>query len=480
MLLACGALLSFTSAISTTVATRGEHDQETKTAPARVDATRKCGLGAAFHAGRRQALLAKLGSGVVLVRGLPTTRDYMRFSQDKTFWYLTGIESPNATLVMDAKSGKQILFLPQADAMNEMWEGEIWDASDAWVSEVTGFKDVRASNELMSVLKEWTASDKTVWISKEPHVERAGCHDRALPFDRRQEKDPFDGRSGREDALEDNLKEKLQADVKNAAPILSEMRRVKTPEEIDAMRRAGRAGAIAMVEAMRATRPGVGEWELDALMTYVHRREGADGPAYYSIVGSGPNALVLHYSACSRVLKANEMLLIDYAPEFDHYASDITRSWPTDGVFTPRMQELYDAVLAAQEAGIAAVKPGKTLTEIESACRKVLQSHGFGKLMPHGACHYIGLEVHDVGNNGKTLEPGVCFTVEPGVYEPATGIGIRIEDVVAVTETGCEVLSAGVPKDRKTIVELIGAGEKHRETHVENVESRASSDQPRR
>jgi Xaa-Pro aminopeptidase len=440
---------------------RADEQSESAAKPAvaaKSDAVRKCGLGAAFHGGRRQALLAKLEHGVVLVRGLPTTREYTRFSQDKTFWYLTGVESPNVSLLMDAKSGKQILFLPPANATAELWEGEIWDASDAWIGELTGFKDVRPSNELMSVLKEWTANEKTVWISKEPHVELSGCHDRALPFDRRREKDPFDGRASREDALEDSLKEKLQVEVKDMSPVMAEMRRVKTPEELDAMRRAGRAGAVAMLEAMHATKPGIGEWEIDALMTFVHRREGADGPAYYSIVGSGPNALVLHYSACSRTLQPHEMLLVDYAPEVDHYTSDITRTWPTDGAMTPRMTELYDAVLSAQEAGIAAVKPGKTMQDIDKACRKVLQTRGFGKLMPHGACHYIGLEVHDVGDNSKPLEPGVCLTVEPGVYEAASGIGIRIEDVVAVTESGCEVLSGGVPKDRKTVVEAVGIG----------------------
>jgi Xaa-Pro aminopeptidase len=214
-----------------------------------------------------------------------------------------------------------------------------------------------------------------------------------------------------------------------------------------------------MTEAMRATRPGIGEWEIDALMTFVHRREGASGPAYYAIVGSGPNALVLHYSACSRTLKPSEMLLVDYAPEVDHYTSDITRSWPTDGVFTPRMIELYDAVLAAQEAGISAVKPGRRMQEVDQACSKVLRSRGLGKLILHPACHYIGLEVHDVGDNRTPIEPGVCFTVEPGVYEAATGIGIRIEDVVLVTETGCEVLSAGVAKDRKTIVDAVGTSD---------------------
>lgn len=418
------------------------------------DRVRTCGLGREFHAGRRAALVAKLEDGVVLVRGLPATRDYTRFQQDKIFWYLTGVESPGATLVIDVKTKTEILFLPKANAMSELWEGEIMDASDAWVGQNFGFDDVRPANELMDSLKELVVGEKPVWISKAPHVALSGCHDRAFPADRAVEKDPLDGRASREDALASNLEEKFECEVRDFAPILAEIRRVKTPVEIDAMRRAGRAGSAAMVEAIRSTRPGQGEWEIEALMTFVHRREGAEGPAYHAIVGSGTNALVLHYSAVSRQMQAGEMLLIDYAPEYDHYTSDITRSWPVDGRFTDRMAEIYDAVLAAQEAGIAAVAPGKTLAEIDKVCRKVLQSRGMGKLMPHGACHYIGLEVHDVGEFAKPLVPGVAFTVEPGVYEPATGIGVRIEDVVVVTQTGCEVLTADVPKARKSIEEL--------------------------
>ena len=419
-----------------------------------TQASPKCGLGAAFHAGRRAALAAKLDGGVVLVRGEPKTRDYSKFRQNKVFWYLTGVESPNAALVIDLATKEEILFLPERDTGAERWEGELWDASDEWVRTLTGFRDVRPLKELDLVLAKLTAKEKRVWISKEPHVELAGCCDRAGPADRAQKKDVLDGRASREEALEANLRERYDADVKDLSGVLDEIRRVKTAEEIDALRRAGRAGAEAMKEAMRSTRPGLGEGDIEAVMSFVHRIEGGDGPAYHAIVGSGPNALVLHYSDVSRRMNAGEMLLVDYAPELDHYDSDITRSWPVDGVFTPRMAEIYDAVLAAQEAGIAAVKPGVTMRDVERACRKVLDGRGMGKLMPHGACHYIGLEVHDVGNGGKPVEPGVAFTVEPGVYDPEAKIGVRIEDVVVVTATGCEVVSAGVPKDRASIVAL--------------------------
>ena len=415
-----------------------------------------CGLGRAFHAGRRAALERALGeTGVVFLRGLAGTREYSAFQQDKSFWYLTGVESPDASLLIDLATQREILFLPKASKSKELWEGEQWDAGDAWVKELTGIAEVRSNGELWDTLRSLAPKDALVWTSLAPHVELAGCRDRALPADRAQERDAFDGRPSREAALKRSLEEKLGLRVQDLAPKLDELRRVKTPEEIEALRRAGRAGALAMIEAMRSTRPGLGEWQIDALMSFVQRREGARGPAYHAIVGSGPNALALHYSASSRVLRPREMLLVDYAPEFDHYDCDITRSWPTDGAWTPRMAEIYDAVLEAQKAGIAAVKPGATMREVEGACRKVLGAHGLEKLMPHGACHLIGMEVHDVGDGSKPLEPGVAFTVEPGVYERESGIGVRIEDVVVVTETGCEVVSALVPKERAAISKLV-------------------------
>lgn len=421
----------------------------------RVEDAPKCGLGAAFHAGRRAALLSKVESGIVLVRGLPAPREYRPFTQDKTFWYLTGVESPNAALVMDAKSKKEILFLPKADKRDETWNGERWDTGDPWVKDVTGFQDIRPIGDLLATLKEMVAQEKNVWISMEPFVPMSACADQASFYDQNVEKDPLDGRTSREKALKAALKKEIGVEARDLGEFLNEMRRVKTPEELVALRGASRAGAAGMAEAMRSTRPGLGEWDIESVITFVHRLEGAAGPAYEAIVGSGRNSLALHYSANSRTMQAGDVLLIDYAPEFDHYTSDITRSWPVDGKFSGRIAEIYDVVLEAQLAGIAAVKPGATLMAMEQACRKVLKAHDMGQLMPHGAGHYVGMEVHDVGGFMKPFEPGVVLTVEPGVYDEKTGIGIRIEDVVLVTADGCEVLSSGVPKDRKSIEALI-------------------------
>ncbi|MBL8862918.1 MAG: aminopeptidase P family protein [Planctomycetes bacterium] len=420
---------------------------------------RRAGLGAAFHGGRRAALVAELRkstpAGLVLVRGLPAQRDYARFHQDKTFWYLTGVESPNAALLIDLASGEELLFLPRPNAMKERWDGEQWDCEDEWVREATGFRDVRPGSELIATLEERVSSSKVAWISKEPWIGLSGCHDAAGPHDRAIERDPLDGRPSREDALQSRLEERFGYEVRDCAPILAELRRVKTPEEIAALRRASQIGARAMEEAIRSSRPGLTERHLEAVMSFVHRAEGAAGPGYHAIVGCGPNALVLHYNQVGREMRAGEVVLLDYAPEVDHYVSDITRSWPVDGAWTPRMIEIYDAVLAAQLAGIAEVRPGRTMADVERACRRVLSERGLGKLLPHGTCHYVGMEVHDVGQNGKPLEPGVVFTVEPGVYDPESGIGVRIEDVVLVTESGCEVLSAAVTKDRAALTRLV-------------------------
>lgn len=415
----------------------------------------ECGLGKDFHAGRRAALRAAVGEGWMVFRGLADTRDYLAFRQDKGFWWLTGIESPNVTLVMNAETGAERLYLPPQNRFKERWEGEMWDANDAWVTPLTGIADVRSNRDLDKELAELFADQESVWISLAPHVEVAGCRDRAKPYDSRATKDPFDGRISREQAFAQALETKYGVATRDCTPQMDELRRVKTAEEADAMRRASQIGAASMAEAIRSTRPGLLEDQLGSLMTFVQRQAGSTGPAYLPIVGAGPNANILHYAAAASTLDAGELVLLDYAPEVDHYVSDITRSWPVTGEWTPRMAEMYDVVLAAQAAGIAAVKTGATIREVDAACTAVIRERGFGEFMMHGACHYIGMEVHDVGDYDRPLEPGVCFTVEPGLYDTEAGIGIRIEDVVMVTEEGCEVLSASVPRTRAELTALV-------------------------
>ena len=417
-----------------------------------------CGLGAEFHAGRRAALAEALGEGVLVFRGQPDTRAYLRFQQDKTFWWLTGIESPNVALVMDTRTGEEVLFLPKQNLGSERWEGEKWDVADEWIPGLTGFTDIRQDTKLVSFLKERLEDKPTVWISKEPHVELAGCYDRAEPYDKKRRRDPLDGRVSREQALEDKLIERYGVEVKDCQRQIADLRKVKTVEEIEAMRRANDVGVASMIEGMRATKPGVSEWELDSLMGFVQRRLGAAGPAYEAIVGSGANALILHYISNHELCDDGELLLVDFAPEVDHYITDITRTWPVNGKFTERQAEIYDCVLDAQKASIAAVKPGVTIRDVQRAAMDVIEERGMRSLVRHGFFHFVGMEVHDVGGMQGKLEAGMAFTIEPGLYEDETSIGIRIEDVVVVTEDGCINLSAGCPRERDEIEALVGSG----------------------
>ncbi len=416
-----------------------------------------CGLGASFHAGRRALLRERIGQGVLVFRGLPEPRGYQPFEQDKSFWYLTGVEGPDAALVMDAESGREVLLLPKPNARFEAWDGELWDSADEWVGPLTGFLEVRPSTELEAVIEELLGEDegRSLWTSLYPNVTGMDASDRVRAFDRRQERDELDGRVSRERALAQHLEQRFERTVQDCSKELTAMRFVKTTEEIEALRRAGLSGALAMLEGIRSTRAGLGEWEIASLMSFVQVREGARGPAYYPIVGSGPNSCVLHYSAVSRSMRNGELLLVDFGGEVDQYTTDITRTWPVNGKFSDEQAEFYDAVLAAQLAAIAAVKPGLRLSTVANAANKVLIASGYGEFIRHGVSHYIGLEVHDPSPD-LALEVGAVFTIEPGLYDPERNIGVRIEDVVVVTEGGCEVLTAGVPKSRADMERLVG------------------------
>lgn len=430
--------------------------QEPAHAPPTAPPHIRCGLGAEFHGGRRAALAEALGAeGVLVIRGMNETRDYTRFHQDKTFWYLTGVESPDAVFAMDFETGRQVLFLPPADTNYEIWNGERWDADDRWVTPLTGIDEIRSTDELEDVLDEMIDDGERAWISYHPWVTLSGGYDRAQPADNAMARDPLDGRPNREKQLKSRLEERFNASVKNCAREIIQLRMVKTPEELDALRRASDAGAIAMNEAIRSTRAGLGEWEIDSLMAWVQRRHGAAGSAYHPIVGSGANSLTLHYQSNDRRMEDGDILLVDYGPEIDHYVTDITRTWPVNGKFTSRQAELYDAVLDAQLAGIAAAKPGAKIGDVNAAANGLLEERGFKPLIRHGVCHWVGMEVHDPGDMRRVLEPGMVFTIEPGLYEAETGIGIRIEDVVVITEDGCEVITSATPKSREAMEQLV-------------------------
>ena len=254
------------------------------------------------------------------------------------------------------------------------------------------------------------------------------------------------------------------ADVRNVLPIVASMRAVKDADEIARLRRAVDISVAGHIAAMRAARPGMYEYELEAVLEDGFRRNGADRVGYPSIVGSGPNSTTLHYDVNRRRTQNGDLVVIDAAAEWGQYTADVTRTFPVNGKFTSRQKAIYDLVLGAQQAAFDSVRPGVTLRQLDAIARRYLREHSGTlcgdktcddrEIFNHGLGHPIGMDVHDVGFS-RPFEPGTVITLEPGIYLRAEGLGVRIEDDVLVTTTGGEWLSAGAPRTTAAIERLM-------------------------
>jgi len=240
---------------------------------------------------------------------------------------------------------------------------------------------------------------------------------------------------------------------------MARLRVVKDTEEIRRLRRAIDITAQAHRELWRLAEPGSTEYQLEAALEYVFKAQGAERVGFPSIVGSGPNSVILHYDKNRRRMEEGDLVVVDIGAEFGYYTADITRTFPVGGHFSPRQKALYDLVLEAREAGLEVIRPGATMREVNQAVRSSLEIHsgdlcGESSCAPfliHGVCHWLGMDVHDVGDNLSTFVPGMVLTLEPGLYLPEEALGIRIEDDILVTETGHEVLSEGLARSTEEI-----------------------------
>jgi Xaa-Pro aminopeptidase len=440
------------------------------------------------HAARRARLAAQMLPGAVAV--LHTAPEVARnsdsdypYRHDSYFYYLTGFTEPESVLVLCAAQGERparsILFCREKNPEREIWDGyrhgpeaarEAFGMDEAWP---IGELDTRLPDLLANAPALYYASaasstlDAQVagWIKAVRARSRSGVTAPA--------------------AFHDLL------------PLLDEMRLIKDADEQATMLRAGEISGHAHARAMRAARPGLHEYALEAELLYEFRRNGAQFPAYTPIVASGPNACVLHYNVNDRLMRDGELVLIDAGCELDGYASDITRTFPVNGRFSPAQRRLYELVLAAQEAAFAAIQAGRPYSAFhEAALRVLVQGMLDLGLIPaglyadvdeaiagkahlpfymHGTGHWLGMDVHDVGayrdlahpdKPSRPLVPGMVLTVEPGIYvRPAEGvpeeywhIGIRIEDDVVVLDDGYRILTSSAPKTVEEIEALVGKG----------------------
>jgi len=428
-------------------------------------------------AARREKLRLAMGPDAVAIllgaRLVTRSNDtQFPFRQDSDFWYLTGFDHPNAAAVLRTGGGPEYtLFVEPRDPEAETWNGYRPGVEGALRD--YGADEAFAIDELAKRLPDLLASARRVY-----HV-----LGRDAVLDARMleicEGMRLRSRQGR-------VPPEAFVDPRTA---LHELRLRKEPAEVDVMRRASAISDEGHRAAARLAHPGAFEYELEAALEHGFRRRGARGPAYTTIVGSGANATVLHYVRNDQKLREGELVLIDAGCELEGYASDVTRTYPIGGRFSGPGRAVYEVVLDAQQAALAICRPGVTLPEIhELAVRRLTEgmlelgllsgsadeaiaSEAYRRFYMHQTSHWLGLDVHDVGayrpgGSPRRLEPGMVFTVEPGLYVgPAQdvdprfrGIGVRIEDDVLITAEGCEVLTSAIPKAPEDLEALVAEG----------------------
>jgi len=465
------------------------------------------------YVARRARLATMIGQAPVIVPGRYSIAESGLFKQDPNFWYLTGVESPYAILVMTADASvsqparrRTILFLPdkyqfagaQYPMADEAFRGATWNrprrrlAPGQEAARATGVDLTYPIDQFGERLAELIGNAPVVYLPRDNSRLYAPP---GLPA-------PLTLAQQFERAIAARL---TSAKIEDLTPHLKAMRLVKDEHEIAALRRAAEISGKGMIEALGALRPGMNDREFAGLMEYVWKREGSPRASFAPIVASGTDALTLftlrgeNYNAVDRVMRAGEMLFVDYgAAEYQTYTADLCRTFPVSGRFTTEQRKYYDIVLEAQEAAMAAIKPGVMMIDVIKAAAQVFRQHGLEPfedirrmgedrvwgIMPspthylaHNAGivrysaagfgvrdlgHHIGLEVQDDRNYSLALQPGMVVTIEPKLYIPERQIAIMIEDMILVTRDGCENLSASTPRKAEEIEKIMAESRRRR------------------
>src|SRR3989442_14048881 len=377
---------------------------------------------------RRDALMKEIGEGVTVIFA-KGREDGDGFRQSSDFFFLTGVNEPEAVLVLAPKERtyREFLLLPSRDPEAERWTGER-DPIGMALRKKHGFDKIFRTGRLAGLVMDLAARSPVLWQITLPE---SGDEQKAADLE-------FYGK----------ISAKLAGVSTRALPhTLARMRSRHSAGEIALIQRAVRISEEGFRAAVTEIRPGAFEGRVEAEAERVWKSRGARRPAYPSIVGSGPNSTILHYPKSERVMQDVELILMDMSAEFAHYAADITRTLPVNGKFTTLQRRIYDLVLQAQKAAFALVRPGAYFEDLDAAARKVIADAGYGDYFIHGLGHFVGLDVHDAGAYQEPLAAGMVITLEPGIYLPDRKIGVRIEDDLLLTETRAPHLSDRPPPD---------------------------------
>jgi Xaa-Pro aminopeptidase len=412
-----------------------------------------------YHA-RREALAKKASAVVVLFAATENDgpNDLYGFRQDDNFYYLSGLSEPGAALLIAsaveakadtaARAYTEILFLPSRNLTQEKWTGPKLGPENPEAPKITGFDHVEDMGELPNDVAKYVAGARPSIYTDVPSYGETSASSAPLAFLKRLNAFLF---------------------FQDVKPMISSLRTTKDAGEMVLIQKAVDASVAAHFAAFKAVKPNINEREISALMQYEWGKRGCERVAYAPIVGSGYYSTVLHYSDDDNVMKSGDVVVIDAAGEYSMYASDITRTLPINGHFTPRQREIYDIVLGAQQAAAAAFVSGKSTIRgdgpdsLYKVAKDYINAHGkdlhgepLGKYFIHGLGHSVGLNVHDATDYGVPLGPGQVFTIEPGIYIPEENLGVRIEDDYYVDASGKLIkLSGALPSTAEEVEKLM-------------------------
>ena len=425
------------------------------------------------YAERRTKLAAQVDGPIVLwgFTGREEISQAYIFAQEENFYYLTGHNEEGAGLIIlpTAKSPAgssannsnnwdgppEIFYLPAKDPAKEKWNGVRMSPTDPGIEARTGFSTVKPFADLRATVEKLAKVYSSIFT--------------ILPYEKE-----LGGYPHEKEVIDWLQLVAPQCKPKDIRQQIGALRQIKSPGEIAFLKQAVELSLDAHFAAMRMMRPGLYEYQVAAKMIEVHAMGGSEAEGYAPIVGAGPNSTSLHYDKLSRKIEDGDIVVLDVGAQFSGYSADITRTLPANGKFTPRQREIYEIVLGAQNAALAALKPGMDL------CRKgdksvyrisydYINSHGkdqhgkpLGQYYIHGLGHNIGLNVHDPGDSCKPLEPGMVVTMEPGIYIPEEQIGVRIEDDVLITDTGYKFLSERLPRNPDDVEKIMADAAKQR------------------
>lgn len=449
---------------------------------------------------RRARLMEKIGDGVAILQGTTETGNARKFRQNNQFYYLTGVEVPRAILIVDGRSKRSALFLPPRNERRERSEGPILTPGPEAVL-LTGIESVEPRDRFAEALEGAADRPRKAFLPFRPEVLGGASVEDPREKWEASAADPWDGGRARETLFLEKVKAAAPSlEVQDLDPLIDALRFYKSPREIALIRESTRIAGLAIMEAMRSARPGMYEYEIEAIGDYLFKAHNAQGNAYFALVAAGRNASYPHYHAAQAQIKDGDLVLFDYAPDYKYYASDVTREFPINGRFSPEQRDLYGIYLKMYRSLMTSIRPNVPVPEIlKQAVEKMdaaVASHAFTNPKFREAAtrfvdnyrrrinppppapgtperparrgslgHTVGMEVHDVNTpHGDVLVPGMVFTIEPALTIPEDRVYIRLEDVILITETGYENLSAFVPVEMDQIEKLMseeGMFEKH-------------------